>query len=151
MVDLVSPGKRSRMMSGIRGTDTKPELLVRKALHARGFRFRLHGKGLAGKPDLVLSKYRTVIFVHGCFWHVHKCKLFKWPKSNKEFWRKKLTGNKERDNKNIALLLEDGWRVIVIWECALRGKSEEQKQKLFEMLGKDIKERGPRMTNIYAG
>ncbi len=138
-------------MSGIRGANTKPELLVRKALHARGFRFRLHKKNLAGKPDLVLSKYKTVIFVNGCFWHAHQCKLFNWPKFNTEFWRKKITGNKERDRKSTARLLEDGWRVIVVWECALRGKSEEQKQKLFGLLDKDIKEPDDRMTICYAG
>ena len=121
MVDVVDRQTRSRMMSGIRGTNTKPELMVRKSLHSRGFRYRLHTKGIPGKPDLVLPKYRTVIFVHGCFWHRHDCTLFKWPKTRETFWRDKLTKNTERDKRNVAALLSDGWRVLVIWECALKG------------------------------
>ena len=93
MADVVDRKTRSRMMSGIRGKNTRPELLIRKGLHARGFRFRLHDKRLPGKPDLVLPKYSAVIFVHGCFWHGHDCHLFKWPQSRREFWRKKITRN----------------------------------------------------------
>lgn len=121
MVDVVDRQTRSRMMSGIRGTNTKPELMVRKSLHSRGFRYRLHAKDIPGKPDLVLPKYRTVIFVHGCFWHRHDCTLFRWPKTREAFWRDKLTKNTERDKRNVATLLSEGWRVLVIWECALKG------------------------------
>ncbi len=151
MTDVVSPEKRSRMMSGIRGANTKPEIQVRQALYKRGFRYRLHKKDLPGKPDMVLGRYKTVIFVHGCFWHAHECKLFKWPKSNTDFWREKITGNKQRDKRNIERLLDEGWRVIVVWECALRGKKEEQKQQLFNQISTDIKRCDKRMTISYAG
>ncbi|MDZ7767162.1 MAG: very short patch repair endonuclease [Melioribacteraceae bacterium] len=105
----------------MKATDTKPEMIVRKLLHANGFRYRLHVKDLPGKPDLVLPKYNSVIFVHGCFWHVHEgCKYFKLPESNAEFWKKKLYGNKERDQKHIEKLEEEGWNIIVVWECELK-------------------------------
>ena len=123
MTDIVSPEQRSRMMSGIKGKNTKPELIVRKELFRRGFRYRLHCKNLPGKPDLVFPKYRAVIFVNGCFWHCHDCSLFKWPKSNSEFWKEKITGNINRDKKNCEQLVNQGWRVTTIWECALKGKS----------------------------
>lgn len=117
MVDVVDPATRSRMMAGIRGKDTKPEMLVRRALHKAGFRYRLHVKDLPGRPDIVLPKYRTVIFVHGCFWHGHDCKHFKWPKTRAEFWRKKIEGNVTRDRIAVSELERRGWRVITIWEC----------------------------------
>lgn len=120
MTDVVSPEVRSRMMSGIRGKDTQPEMLVRKALHRMGFRYRLHDKKLPGHPDLVFPKYRAVIFVHGCFWHGHDCRYFKWPKTRPDFWRNKIEGNQERDTRNIKKLEESGWRILVIWECELR-------------------------------
>jgi DNA mismatch endonuclease (patch repair protein) len=109
------------MMAGIRSKNTKPELIVRKALHARGFRFRLHDKNLLGKPDIVLHKYNAVIFVNGCFWHGHDCHLFKWPKTRAEFWRAKIEGNQKRDARNIVLLRDMNWRVLVIWECSIMG------------------------------
>lgn len=108
-------------MSGIRGKDTKPELLIRKGLFARGFRYRVHDKRLPGKPDLVLPKHNAVIFVHGCFWHGHGCELFKWPKSRKAFWREKIRGNIVRDEKNTSALVSEGWRVLQIWECSFKG------------------------------
>ena len=120
MADVVSPEVRSRMMSGIRGKDTKPEMVVRRGLHARGFRFRLHDKRLPGKPDLVFPKYRAVIFVHGCFWHGHDCDLFKWRKTREAFWREKINRNSERDRRTIGLLLGVGWSVKVVWECEVR-------------------------------
>lgn len=123
MGDVVSPEKRSLMMSGIRNKDTKPEIVIRKGLHAMGYRYRLHDSSLPGKPDLVLRKYQAVIFIHGCFWHVHNCHLFKWPKSRAEWWRKKLLGNVEKDKQNIVTLKQNGWRVLLIWECALKGKN----------------------------
>lgn len=109
-------------MSGIRGRDTKPELLLRKGLHRAGFRYRLHAKGLPGKPDLVFPKHGAVVFAHGCFWHGHDCALFKWPKTRQEFWTAKITGNRERDARVKASLLAAGWRVLTVWECALKGK-----------------------------
>jgi len=109
-------------MSGIRSTDTGPEIAIRKGLHKRGFRFRLHNGALPGKPDIVLSKYSAVIFVNGCFWHRHDCHLFRWPKSREEFWVEKLNGNVARDVFNQNQLAEQGWRVARVWECALKGK-----------------------------
>ncbi len=108
-------------MSRIRGRDTKPELLLRRGLHARGLRFRLNRKDLPGRPDLVFPRYRAVIFVHGCFWHNHDCPMFKWPATRVEFWRKKIQGNRERDSAVLATLAKENWRVLIIWECALRG------------------------------
>lgn len=121
MSDVVSPEDRSRMMAGIRGKDTKPELIIRKGLHPLGFRYRLHDRKLPGKPDLCFPKYRAVILVNGCFWHGHDCHLFKWPSTRDGFWKKKITSNRERDQKNVVALEELGWRVLVIWECALKG------------------------------
>ena len=123
MTDVVDRKTRSRMMSGIRGKNTKPELLIRKGLHARGFRFRLHDKHLPGKPDLVLPKYGAVIFVHGCFWHGHDCHLFKWPKTRRAFWHKKITRNKSKDTESYEILKKDGWYILTIWECALKGRT----------------------------
>lgn len=105
-------------MRAIRGKDTKPEVIVRKFLHAAGFRFRLHEKDLPGKPDIILPRYKTVIFVHGCFWHQHPgCKFASVPESNSDFWKKKLTANVERDQTNISRLKNAGWHCVVIWEC----------------------------------
>jgi DNA mismatch endonuclease, patch repair protein len=122
MADNVSKKKRSKMMSGIQGKDTKPELKIRSALHKLGYRYKLHDKHLPGKPDLVLPKYNAVILIHGCFWHLHDCHLFKWPSTRPVFWKEKITGNKQRDEKNIQLLKENGWRILIIWECAMKGK-----------------------------
>jgi len=122
MTDIVDKKTRSRMMSGIQGKNTKPEVMVRKALFADGFRYRLHDKQLPGKPDLVFPKYRAVILINGCFWHLHGCHLFKWPSSRPEFWKHKLESNRERDLRNMEQLRQQGWRVLVIWQCALKGK-----------------------------
>lgn len=113
------------MMSGIRGKDTSPEILIRKGLHANGFRFRLHSKGIPGKPDIVLPKYRALIVVHGCFWHGHHCRYFKWPSSNVAFWEQKINGNKERDERNLAAQIAGGWRVLTVWECAVRAGTKK--------------------------
>ena len=124
MADRISKAARSRNMAAIRSKDTKPELRVRSFLHKAGFRFRIHRKDLPGTPDIVLPKYRTVIFVHGCFWHCHPgCSLAATPKSNEKFWRNKLEGNVERDKRNIRELEDAGWRVLIVWECET--KSEE--------------------------
>jgi len=109
------------MMAGIRGKDTKPELALRRALHARGFRFRLHSKAVHGRPDLVLPKYRAVVFVHGCFWHRHEgCRYTTTPSTRQEFWQGKFAANVARDAAVRGRLLEEGWRVATVWECALR-------------------------------
>jgi len=122
MPDVVSKAKRSEMMAGIRGKDTKPELIIRRGLHALGYRFRLHRKDLPGRPDIVLPKHRAVIFINGCFWHGHDCHLFKWPRTREEFWREKIGTNRKRDAKARDALRTAGWRCLVIWECALTGK-----------------------------
>jgi DNA mismatch endonuclease (patch repair protein) len=116
-------------MSGIRGKNTRIELTLRSGLHALGFRFRVHAQ-LPGRPDLVFPKLKAVIFVHGCFWHAHSCHLFKWPKSRSKFWMAKILGNKKRDSKNIRELQDAGWRVAVVWECALKGKERLDSTKV---------------------
>jgi DNA mismatch endonuclease (patch repair protein) len=110
------------MMAGIKGKNTKPELIIRSGLHRRGFRFRLHAKRLPGRPDLTLSKYNAVIFVHGCFWHGHDCHLFRLPGSRTQFWSRKIKRNQELDEESVSRLRGLNWRVAVIWECALKGK-----------------------------
>ncbi len=131
MADVVDPATRSRMMSGIRGKNTKPELLIRKALHARGFRYRLHCD-LPGKPDICLPRHRAVIFVHGCFWHGHGCHLFKWPSTRPEFWRAKIERNCEVDRAGELRLIDLGWRVGVVWECALKGSHRRPIAKVID-------------------
>lgn len=127
MADVHSAETRSYNMSRIRSRDTKPEELVRKYLFSKGFRYRKNDVRLPGKPDIVLPKYKTVIFVNGCFWHGHTgCRYFVWPKTNTEFWRKKITGNMVRDQKNYTLLRELGWNVFVIWECELKHSAKEK-------------------------
>lgn len=121
MADVHTPEQRSYNMSRIRSKNTKPEELVRKFLFSQGFRYRKNDARLPGKPDIVLPKYKTVIFVNGCFWHGHEgCRYFVWPKNNAEFWEEKITGNIQRDKHNHQLLANQGWRVIEIWECQLK-------------------------------
>lgn len=121
MADVHTPEQRSYNMSRIRGKDTKPEELVRKYLFSQGFRYRKNDARLPGKPDIVLPKYKTVIFVNGCFWHAHEgCRYFVWPKNNADFWKKKIESNVERDAKNYQLLKNLGWNVLIIWECELK-------------------------------
>jgi DNA mismatch endonuclease (patch repair protein) len=121
MVDSLTPAQRSERMSRIRSVNTKPEVALRKALHRLGFRFRLHGNGLPGKPDIVLPKYQTAIFVHGCFWHRHEgCKVATTPKSNTQFWVEKFNRNVARDAAAVERLEAAGWLVLVAWECDLR-------------------------------
>ncbi|MCY4018956.1 MAG: very short patch repair endonuclease [Chloroflexi bacterium] len=122
MTDTVSAKKRSEVMSRVGSKDTKPELLIRKGLHARGFRYRLHVKDLPGKPDMVFPRYDSVIQVNGCFWHGHDCPRCRMPSSNTEYWNKKVARNMERDASNRRSLRDQGWRVLTIWECALTGK-----------------------------
>jgi DNA mismatch endonuclease (patch repair protein) len=132
MTDTVNTALRSRMMAGIRGKNTGPEMLVRKALHARGFRFRLHSKDLPGKPDLVLAKYHAAIFIHGCFWHGHDCPLFRLPGTRSEFWQKKIDETRTRDFRAIETLTSSGWRSFIIWECALRGSGTASLLRTFD-------------------
>lgn len=122
MADNHSTEVRSYNMSHIRSANTKPEEKVRKYLFSKGFRYRKNDKKLPGKPDVVLPKYRTVIFVHGCFWHMHDCGRFHWPTSNEDYWTPKILGNVERDRHNIEKLQALGWNVIIIWECELKKK-----------------------------
>lgn len=135
MVDFLSPKERSARMSHIKGKDTKPELSLRKVLHGLGFRYRLHVADLPGKPDLVFPKYKTVVFVHGCFWHSHiGCKIATTPKSNTEFWIEKFEKNKERDARAKKALEDAGWTALVVWECELSSmkKALETGQRIGE-------------------
>jgi DNA mismatch endonuclease (patch repair protein) len=127
MADVHSKEIRSKNMAAIKGKNTKPEMLVRKFLHANGYRYKLHDKNLPGKPDIVLPKYKTVIFVHGCFWHGHKdCKYFVIPKTRTEWWLNKINGNIANDAKALNALKKDGWKIITIWECKLKPAKVEK-------------------------
>lgn len=135
MADNHSKEIRSKNMSHIRSTNSKPEEKVRKYLFSRGLRYRKNVRGLPGCPDIVLHKYRTVIFVNGCFWHHHDCGRFVWPTSNEEYWRNKINRNVERDAQNTMLLKQQGWQVLVIWECQLKKKvSESNMAQLYEKI-----------------
>lgn len=128
MADVFTPEKRRRIMSRVKGTDTRPEMIVRSLVHRMGYRFRLHRRDLPGCPDLVLKKHGKVIFVHGCFWHGHKgCRRSSRPSSNTEFWNRKLSGNMERDSRNQDALKKDGWKVLVVWECETKDQEELKK------------------------
>jgi DNA mismatch endonuclease (patch repair protein) len=124
MVDIVEKATRSRMMSRIRGKNTKPEMIIRSGLHGLGYRFRLHYKKLPGRPDIVLPRYKAIILINGCFWHGHDCHLFKWPKTRKLFWREKIKDTIERDRRNVDEYYRLGWRVLTVWECVLKRKDE---------------------------
>jgi DNA mismatch endonuclease (patch repair protein) len=132
--DVHSAKTRSYNMSKIKGKATKPEILVRKYLFSKGFRYRVNDRRYPGNPDIVLPKYKVVIFVNGCFWHVHEgCKYFVWPENNKSFWKTKLSSNVERDRKNYEKLVSAGWKVIIIWECELqKGKGETRLEQLMQ-------------------
>jgi DNA mismatch endonuclease, patch repair protein len=131
VVDIVAPEVRSRMMASIKGRDTKPEMLVRRYLHRQGFRYRLSPKGIPGRPDLVLRRHGAVVLVHGCYWHSHAgCRYATVPSTNAETWQAKLAGNRLRDARVISDLLSQGWRVAVIWECALKKRPEIALEKL---------------------
>jgi DNA mismatch endonuclease (patch repair protein) len=140
MADVVDKQTRSRMMSGIQGKNTKPEIRIRSLLHRQGFRFRIHDKSLPGKPDIVLKRFRAVILVHGCFWHAHDCHLFKWPSTRKEFWQSKIEGNKSRDLENIKALKNSGWRILTIWECSMKGKTRLNESELINIIGDWLKD-----------
>ena len=142
-MDIVSPEKRSEMMSGIRDRDTKPEMIVRRRLHRLGFRYRLRKRELPGNPDLYLKKYNAVIFVHGCFFHRHLCKKFKWPGTNTEFWKSKLERNAERDREVRDQLSEMGIRWAVVWECQLQGIRNRRIEKTVTTLAEWLKSDEP--------
>ncbi len=143
MTDIVDSATRSRMMRGIKSRNTKPELLIRSILHRKGFRFRLHVRDLPGKPDIVLPKFRAVVFIHGCFWHGHEnCRLFKLPGTRLEFWQKKIYSNKKNDSKAIELLLSENWRVCVIWECRIR-QDKKNLHQLADIISNFIKSSSP--------
>ena len=130
MTDVFTPEKRSQIMARVKGSDTRPEVLVRSLVHRMGFRFRLHRRDMPGCPDLVLKKHRKIIFVHGCFWHGHKgCRRSARPSTITKFWNRKLSGNMERDKRNQETLRKDGWKVLVIWECETKDQ-----EKLNEIL-----------------
>ncbi|MFJ3466483.1 very short patch repair endonuclease [Pseudomonas sp. NPDC090201] len=134
MTDVVDAATRSRMMSGIKSKNTSPEILIRKALHARGFRFRIHVSDLPGTPDLVLPKYKAVVFVHGCFWHGHGCRYFKIPQTRPKFWEEKIHKNQARDYAHLQKLLSDGWRPLIVWECAVRMMRKQKTEVLVDMM-----------------
>ena len=134
MADVHTVEQRSRNMAAIRGKDTKPEIQIRRGLFARGYRYRLHCSDLPGKPDLVLPKYRAAIQVQGCFWHKHDCRYFKWPATRTKFWRQKIEGTVVRDQRALYQLKIDGWRALVIWECALKNASSGEIDGLLDQV-----------------
>ncbi|WP_288438640.1 very short patch repair endonuclease [uncultured Chryseobacterium sp.] len=140
MADIHTPEQRRFNMQQIKGKNTKPEILLRKLLFSKGFRYRINNKNLPGKPDIVLKKYNTVIFVNGCFWHGHEnCRYYVIPKTRTEFWTEKINGNKKRDKKNTELLLQKGWKVITVWECELKkDKLDQTVEKLVHELHNNL-------------
>lgn len=134
MADIVDVATRSRMMRAVRSKDTEPEIRVRQLLHKRGLRFRLHDKSLPGKPDLVFPRFRGAVFVHGCFWHGHDCSLFKMPGTRLAFWCQKFNQNQARDGRVTTQLLSAGWRVAVVWECALKGRGRMAEAEMADTL-----------------
>lgn len=129
------------MMAGIRGKNTKPELVIRRSLFSRGFRFRLHVSKLPSKPDIVLPKYKAVVLVNGCFWHEHDCSLFKWPSTRLDFWKTKIESNKKHDIKSLAELKTRGWRILIVWECAIKGTGRWDKKLLIDSIAEWIRSR----------
>ncbi|WP_040291807.1 very short patch repair endonuclease [Alishewanella agri] len=130
MADVHSKAVRSKNMTAIKNRDTRPEMLVRRSLHRAGFRYRFHVSSLPGKPDLVFPRYKAVLFVQGCFWHQHQCAMFHWPKTRAGWWRQKITANRAHDEAVQDKLRELGWWVMLVWECALKGKNKLPKEQL---------------------
>ena len=147
MADSLTPAERSNMMARIKGGNTRPELLVRRILHAAGFRYSLHVKGIPGRPDIVLRSRNTLIFVNGCFWHGHDCHGTRLPKSNRRFWNAKIKTNMDRDIRNWAECRKRGWRVLVVWECALRGRGRWSDTRLSKDLSEWLSKKALRITN----
>ncbi|NVJ63027.1 MAG: DNA mismatch endonuclease Vsr [Flavobacteriaceae bacterium] len=150
MADVHSKVIRSKNMSAIRDADTKPELAVRRSLHAMGFRFRLHCKKLLGTPDIVLPRYKVVIFVNGCFWHKHDCEVFRLPATRTDWWNRKLTANRLRDEAVQDKLRESGWRVMVIWECGLKGRNRILSEERNSFISRWVREAGSSYVEIPA-
>jgi len=148
MTDVHDVATRSRNMAAIRGRDTRPEKLIRSALHRRGFRFRLHSGIVPGRPDLVLTKYQAAIFVHGCFWHGHECRSFRWPTTRGAFWRGKILGNRRRDKIVRKQVLLSGWRHLTVWECALRGGKADRIDKTAAHVARWLKARSSTRLEI---
>ena len=148
MADVLTPSQRRTNMSRIRGRDTQPELVVRCGLHRRGLRFRLHRRDLPGKPDLVLPRFGVVIMMHGCFWHLHGCPRFRWPVTREEFWRAKIESNRERDRMALEGLQEAGWRVLVVWECAMRGTGRRPLDEVLDGCERFVRDGGARVAEI---
>lgn len=149
--DIVDSETRSRMMSGIRGKDTKPEHLVRCGLHARGLRFRLHARNIPGKPDLVFPRFHAVVFVNGCFWHGHDCHLFRLPGTRTEFWQDKFETNRRRDSEVRDQLEKSGWRHLTIWECAIRGRRRRDPEGVLDIAAAWIRNPRSHSTGIRGG
>lgn len=141
MPDIVDATTRSRMMAGIRAKNTRPELAIRRALHRKGFRYRLHSPHVPGKPDIIFPAYRAAIFVHGCFWHGHSCRFFKLPQTRQEFWREKIERNRMRDAYVGQQVTIAGWRRLTIWECALRGQGKNAAERLATRVEKWLRSR----------
>lgn len=139
MPDVHTPEVRSKNMRAIRCRDTKPEIWLRKSLHSLGLRYRVSAKELPGKPDLLFPKFKAVIFVNGCFWHAHNCHYFRLPSTRKDFWAKKLGENVRRDERNIKMLLEKGYRVLIVWECAIKGRHKIKSDQLIAAVSEWIK------------
>lgn len=138
-MDVLTAEQRRLNMSRIRGKDTKPEMLLRRGLHAAGLRFRLHAARLPGKPDMVFPKYRAVVLIHGCFWHGHDCPLFRMPATRPEFWAKKISGNRERDVRTAEALQHAGWRLLTVWECSLKGAARRPVPEVIDCCAKFIR------------
>lgn len=139
MADVLTKEQRRVNMSRIRGRNTQPELVLRRGLHRRGLRYRLYREDLPGRPDLVFPTSRAIVLVHGCFWHLHACPRFKWPETRKEFWQEKIKRNHERDRATVQDLKEAGWRVQVVWECALRGTGRRKIEEVLDLCEKFIR------------
>jgi DNA mismatch endonuclease, patch repair protein len=146
VADVHDVATRSRNMAAIRATNTKPELLVRRTLHAFGLRYRLHARELPGKPDLVFPRYKAVIFVHGCFWHGHDCHLFTMPATRRDFWEAKISRNVTNDEKAGAALRSAGWRIGVVWECALKGRTRLDFTQAMQALANWVRSAEPSIT-----
>lgn len=146
MADTVDAATRSRMMSGIRGTNTRPEIAVRRRLHAEGFRFSLHAKSLPGKPDIVLRRYRAVVLVNGCFWHGHDCHFYRLPATRTEFWKAKVDRNRHNDARALVALHEAGWRTAVVWECALKGREKIDPAAVSSKLARWLRSASPSLV-----
>lgn len=152
MADIVDSDTRSRMMAGIRGRDTKPEMIVRRGLHRAGFRARLHPRSIPGKPDLVFRKYGALVLVNGCFWHGHDCPLFKWPGGPRaDFWRAKIRANIWRDQQNLDTYLASGWRVAIVWECALKGRARLEQLQVIDGLAGWLRGHDSALTISHEG